>query len=79
MTALRLRHPELIGLGVDENTAIVVRGSVLTVLGKGCVAIYDGIHEGPARDDDLPREDFLELTVGDRYDLATRRAIRRPR
>lgn len=75
LSALRRRHPRLIGLGVDENTAILVRGATLTVLGRGCVAIYDGIHLGPERSDDLPREDFLELHPGNRYDLRARRRI----
>jgi cyanophycinase len=35
------KHPELLGIGLDEGTAIVVRGDLLSVLGPGRVAIYD--------------------------------------
>lgn len=34
-------HPELLGIGLDENTAIVVRGDAFEVMGQGYVAIYD--------------------------------------
>ncbi len=35
------QHPELLGVGLDEGTAIVVRADLLSVLGPGRVAIYD--------------------------------------
>ena len=34
-------HPELLGIGIDEDTAIVVRGDRFEVMGTGYVAIYD--------------------------------------
>jgi cyanophycinase len=34
------RNPGLIGLGIDEGTALVVRGAQLTVIGAGNVAVY---------------------------------------
>jgi cyanophycinase len=34
-------HPELLGIGLDENTAIVVQGDQFQVLGESYVAIYD--------------------------------------
>ena len=33
-------HPELIGIGVDENTALVVRGNHLRVIGESKVTIF---------------------------------------
>jgi len=35
-------HPELLGIGLDENTAIVVHGNEFEVIGKRYVAIDDG-------------------------------------
>ena len=35
------KHPELLGLGIDEGAAIVVHGDSFEVLG-GRVGIYDG-------------------------------------
>jgi cyanophycinase len=34
------RNPGLIGLGIDEGTALVVRGAELTVIGLGNVSVY---------------------------------------
>jgi len=35
-------HPELLGIGLDENTAIVVHNNEFEVIGTSYVAIYDG-------------------------------------
>ncbi len=61
-------HPELLGIGLDENTAIEVRGDEFRVLGESYVAIYD--HH--SRLDSGGRFYFLE--PGDVFDLATRTA-----
>ncbi|MEJ2540809.1 MAG: cyanophycinase [Gemmatimonadota bacterium] len=63
-------YPDLLGIGLDENTAIVVQGDEFEVVGQGYVAIYDrgaGIDTGG---------DFYLLAPGDRFDLATRTATR---
>jgi cyanophycinase len=44
--ALRLKsavadHPALVGVGIDESTAIIVSGNRLTVIGKGEVSVLD--------------------------------------
>jgi cyanophycinase len=63
-------HPELLGIGIDENTAIVVEGDRFTVMGAGYVAIYD--HE---RALDSGGQ-FYFLAPGDRFDLRNRQAER---
>lgn len=35
------QQPQLLGLGISEGTALVVRGDTFTVLGKGMVAVHD--------------------------------------
>ena len=35
-------YPEIMGLGIDEDTAMIVRGDVGTVVGKGGVTFVDG-------------------------------------
>ncbi|GAB4218546.1 MAG: hypothetical protein OHK0012_28200 [Synechococcales cyanobacterium] len=36
-------HPECLGLGIDENTAAIIRADdILEVIGVGCVTIVDG-------------------------------------
>ena len=56
-------HPELLGIGIDEDTAIVVRGNSFDVIGQGYVAIYD--HNRLVG----PRGKFYLLAPGDRFDL----------
>ena len=62
--------PELLGIGLDENTAIVVEGDEFEVIGESYVVIYD--HERTV--DSGGR--FYFLGRGDRYNLATREAFR---
>lgn len=62
--------PELLGIGIDENTAIVVTGDRFDVIGKGYVAIYDAnrmIDSGGL---------FYLLAPGDRFDLKSRQGYR---
>ena len=65
------KHPELLGIGIDEDTAIVVEGDRFDVIGQGYVAIYDAKH--PTR----PADKFYLLAPGDRFDLVKREATRR--
>jgi cyanophycinase len=60
-------HPELLGIGIDESTAIVVEGDRFEVIGASTVGIYDG------HDHDGKRYYFL--APGDRFDLAARRKL----
>ncbi len=62
--------PELLGIGLDENTAIVVQNDWFEVIGASYVVIYDHqkmIGEGGT---------FYFLAPGDRYDLVKREAFR---
>ncbi len=61
--------PELLGIGIDENAAILVRGDNFSVMG-GYVAIYDHARQLPNGGK------FYLLGDGDRFDLATREATR---
>lgn len=65
-------RPHLLGIGIDEDTAIVVQETRFDVAGNGYVAIYDG-----KRDVDPPGGFYL-LARGDRFDLTTRTATRPP-
>lgn len=59
-------HPEILGISIDENTAIVVQGDSFEVMGQGYVAIFD---HGAQID---TGGKFYFLAPGDRFDLATR-------
>lgn len=63
-------HPELLGIGLDENTAIVVEGDTFEVIGASYVAIYD---QGAREETGRP---FELLRRGQRFDLATRTIVR---
>lgn len=80
MFAILDRYPHLLGIGIDEGTAIEVTGNELHVIGASYVAIYDGTfwsREG-MRLKQLPESNrlFYFLRPGDRYSLAERRVIR---
>lgn len=64
-------HPELLGIGLDEDTAIVVRGDNFEVIGQGYVAIYD--HQSLLDSGGK----FYFLAPGDRFNIKTRQAMRR--
>ena len=55
-------HPELLGIGIDESTAVVVQKNTFEVIGNSYVAIYDA----KITDETKP---FTFLGKGQRYDL----------
>lgn len=63
-------HPELLGIGLDEDTAIVVQGDRAQVIGRSYALIYD--NQTTTGTDGK----FYFLAPGDRFDLATREATR---
>ncbi len=79
--AIRSQYPHLLGIGIDEGTAIIVRGDQFRVIGSGYVAIYDDTfwsREGHSLKELPPKESlFYFLRAGDRYDLANRAVIRK--
>ncbi len=73
------KRPDLLGIGLDEDTGIIVEGDLFTVMGKSYVAIYDGTRWSAERDTiyTLPEgsREFYLLSEGMRYDLSERRVI----
>ena len=72
-------HPELLGIGIDESTAIIVKGDQFEVAGKSYVLVYDGSfwsREGSELKK-LPGKDqlFYFLREGDKYNLRERKVI----
>jgi cyanophycinase len=63
-------HPDLLGIGVDEGTAIIVQGERFEVVGKSQVVVY-GAHSPPT-DGKL----CLMLSPGAVFNLKTRRLER---
>lgn len=60
------KHPHLLGIGIDESTAIVVRGDQFEVIGASKVAIYDAANS---------QKEAVFLDPGDRFAIDTRKKI----
>jgi cyanophycinase len=56
-------HPYLLGIGIDEGTAIVVQGDAFEVIGRSRVAIYD-------RSPLTASAGYFLLTPGEWYDMS---------
>ena len=73
------KHPKLLGIGIDEGTAIIVTGNTFDIMGDGYVAIYDRTfwsREGvKLKTIPEPESLFYFLRPGDRYDLENRKVI----
>ena len=58
-------HSYQLAIGIDNETALIVRGGLAEVVGAGTVSMYDGSGRSAPR--------VVVLRSGDRYDLSTRR------
>ena len=65
------KYPKLLGISEDEGTAWVVKGDTATIIGRSKAFVYGG------NDPNDPGSPFLTLRPGDKYNLATRRVMRR--
>lgn len=70
LAELKKVHPELIGLGVDESTALIVRGSTMQVVGQHQVTVFD---KPSGASTEAP--EFAILKSGERYDLRQHRRM----
>lgn len=70
MTKLVKRYPQLLGIGIDESTALVVQKSRAEIIGRGKVYFYDRNEPVIPGDDD-----YLAVGDGEAFDLAKRRVI----
>lgn len=66
MSEIVALHPELLGIGIDENTGIVVHQDQFEVFGTGRVGIFES--KNPKK--------YLTLSRGQKYDLKNRTLIR---
>ena len=60
-----MAHPELLAIGIDDATALIVKGEHAEVVGLGTVTMHDATERGGSN--------IVRLRSGDRYDLAARR------
>lgn len=71
MTQLMKKHPQLLGIGLDEATAIIVQKSKAKVVGRGKVHFYD--RNLPVYPD---RPDYVALSAGSEYELKERKILK---
>jgi cyanophycinase len=62
------KHPDVLGIGLDESTAIVVRGQEFEIAGASKVAIHDGRMVAGERQQRNGKKYFF-MAPGERYDL----------
>jgi cyanophycinase len=72
MTALVKVYPQLLGIGIDEATAIIVRGHTADVVGRGQIHFYDS-----TRPVENGKPDHVSVGDGGRYDLKERKVLSR--
>jgi cyanophycinase-like exopeptidase len=70
MLELKKTYPTLVGLGIDEGTAVIVQGSEMEVVGEHRVAVFDRAVETAES-----RHAYQTLAAGDRYDLVARQRL----
>lgn len=79
-------NPRLLGVGIDENTALMVRGREGVVLGEGAVYVVDGETASHSNIAEAQSDKALSifdicthvLSNGDRFDFDTRRPAATP-
>jgi len=62
------RHPDVLGIGLDESTAIVVRGQEFEVVGASKIAIHDGRTVESERQQRNGKKYYF-MGPGEKYDL----------
>ncbi|MBW4467917.1 MAG: cyanophycinase [Pegethrix bostrychoides GSE-TBD4-15B] len=86
LTALLLK-PDTIGVGVDENTALIVQGDEFEVLGEGAVTVVDESEISYNNLDSVWRDEAMSmfgvrlhvLSEGCRFNIQTRQPFPAPR
>ena len=64
------QYPQMLGIGVDEKTALVVQGSIGEVIGANAVSFYDLSTKRSTKGQD---SSHVELRSGGSYDLKRRK------
>jgi cyanophycinase len=76
LEAVVAKHPDVLGIGLDESTAIVIRGQQFEVTGASKVAIHDGRIVKGAQERNGKK--YFFMAPGERYDLTKLERIGRP-
>jgi cyanophycinase len=69
MTGLMTLYPHVLGVGVDEGTALVVQGGVAEVIGRTRVAFYHYLNNPEGE------KDYEEVNSGEKHDLKAHKRV----
>jgi cyanophycinase len=72
------RHPDVLGIGLDESTAIIVRGQQFEVVGASKIAIHDGRIVKGAQERNGGKKRYFFMGPGEKYDLTKLERIGKP-
>src|SRR3954470_1676446 len=78
------QNPRILGVGIDENTAVIIRDGRFRVIGAGAVYVIDAISESYTNLSDQDPDQTMSIfdvrlhimSTNDTFDLATRRPSR---
>jgi len=78
------QNPRLLGIGLDEDTAVIAEGGGFRVLGSGAVYVVDGVRESYTNVSEQKPDEVMSvfdlklhiLSEGDSYELESRRPVR---
>jgi cyanophycinase len=65
------KYPDMLGIGISEGTAIVVRGDQFEVIGKWKVAVHDNTRAYQPWE-----KPYFVLQLGDVYDMKARKVVK---
>ena len=71
------KHPDVLGIGIDESTAIVVQGQQFEIVGASKVAIHDGRIVKGAQERNGKK--YFFMGPGEKYDLTKLEWIGKPK
>ena len=71
------KHPDVLGIGIDESTAIVVQGQTFEIIGASKVAIHDGRIVKDAQERNGKK--YFFMGPGEKYDLTKLEWIGKPK
>ena len=73
------KHPDVLGIGLDESTAIIVQGQQFEVVGASKVAIHDGRIVKGAQERNGGKKKYFFMGPGEKYDLTKLERIGKPK
>tara|TARA_R110001599_G_scaffold41503_3_gene125527 strand:- start:17973 stop:18827 length:855 start_codon:yes stop_codon:yes gene_type:complete len=79
MFEILTKFPKLLGVALDEDTAMLVSGNEFEVIGQSYIMIYDGTHwnqtTGKYEANAEGEQKFHVLRAGRKYDMAERKVV----